>query len=85
MPILAGTTIAVRDGSFFKEYDIGACRWTVAVATSDAEEWIKGGGLVPDASDSYRTELAGQLGIASFLKRSIIRMDRRWRISTKCQ
>ena len=72
MHICAGTAIAVSDGSFFEEYDIGACGWTVA--TPDAEEWIEGGGLVPDPGDSYRTELAGQLGIASFLE-SIIMED----------
>ena len=30
------------------------------------------GGLVPNASDSYRTELAGQVGIASFLESVIM-------------
>ena len=68
--IIAGTAIAVSDGSFYEEYNIGACGWIIA--TPDAEEWIEGGGLVPDASDSYRTELAGQLGIAAFLESIII-------------
>ena len=68
--IIAGTAIAVSDGSFYKEHNIGACGWIIA--TPDAEEWIEGGGLVPDTSDSYRTELAGQLGIAAFLESIII-------------
>ena len=68
--LLAGTAIAVSDGSYFEEYDIGACGWIIA--TPDSKEWIEGGGLVPDASDSYRCELAGQVGIASFLEESII-------------
>ena len=68
--LLAGTAIAVSDGSYFEEYDIGACGWIIA--TPDGEEWIEGGGLVPDASDSYRCELAGQVGIASFLESIII-------------
>ena len=46
--LLAGTAIAVSDGSYFEEYGIGACGWIIA--TSDGEEWIEGRGLVPDAN-----------------------------------
>ena len=64
--ILAGTAVAVSDGSFSPQDDEGACAWIVACP--DASEWISGGGMVPEGVDSYRAELAGQIGIASFLE-----------------
>lgn len=61
-----GTAIAVSDGSYFPDEDVGACAWIIATPTGS--EWITGGGLMPDGDDSYRAELGGQVGIASALE-----------------
>ena len=66
--ILAGTAITVSDGSFFPDEQVGACAWKVA--TPCMTQWIKAGGLVPgplSAQSAYRSEVAGQAGIALFL------------------
>jgi hypothetical protein len=64
--LLEGTAIAVSDGSYFPDEDVGACAWIIA--TPDGAQWISGGGSTPQGDDSYRTELAGQVGIASCLE-----------------
>jgi hypothetical protein len=61
-----GTAIAVSDGSYFPIEDVGACAWIIS--TPDGSQWISGGGPTPEGIDSYRTELAGQVGIASCLE-----------------
>ena len=64
--LLAGTALTVSDGSYFPDEDVGACAWIIA--TPDGTQWISGGGPTPEGVDSYRTELAGQVGIASCLE-----------------
>ena len=47
---------------------MGSCGWTIA--TSDGAQWVQGGGIIPgepNVQSSYRSELGGQLGIASVL------------------
>ena len=66
--LLNGTAIQVSDGSYFPDYQVGACAWILA--TTDGEEWIEGGGLVPGSPDdqsAHRSELAGQVGAVSFV------------------
>ena len=71
--ILAGTSYAVSDGSYFPSSRTGACAWILA--TRDGGEWIKGGGVVPgdkEDQDPYRSELGGQVGLASFISAIIL-------------
>ena len=66
--ILAGTAIAVSDGSFFPLQKVGSCAWVVS--SPDGSEWISGGGIIPgepEDQNSYRSELGGQLGVISAL------------------
>ena len=44
-----GSAIAVSDGSFFPEEQVGSCAWIIA--TSDGKEWIRGGGIIPGPPD----------------------------------
>ena len=74
--LLHDTALAVSDGSYFPLHRVGACAWVIA--TPDGLQWISGGGLVPDTKDdqsAYRSELAGQVGIAAYLE-SLILDDR---------
>ena len=48
---------------------MGAAAWIII--TPDGNEWIEGGGVLPgpaDVQSSYRSELGGQVGIASCLQ-----------------
>ena len=65
--IQSGKILAASDGSFYPDTQTGACGWIVA--TMDGQEWIQGGGILPGEKtdqNSYRSELGGQIGIASF-------------------
>ena len=67
-----GTSCAVSDGSFYPNEKVGAAAWIII--TPDGTEWIEGGGVLPgpaDVQNSYRSELGGQVGIVSCLKRSL--------------
>ena len=71
--ILQGQAYAVSDGSFFPTSRTGACAWIVS--TRGGQEWIKGGGIIPGSSydqDPYRSELGGQVGLASFISAIIL-------------
>ena len=64
-----GTSCAVSDGSFYPNEKVGSAAWIII--TPDGTEWIEGGGVLPgpaDVQNSYRSELGGQVGIASCLK-----------------
>ena len=66
--ILQGSALAVSDGSFYPDDNIGSCAWVVS--TPDGSQYIKGGGLIPgppQTQSSYRSELGGQLGLAAFI------------------
>ena len=66
--ILEGRAYAVSDGSFFPSSQTGACAWIVS--TRDGLEWFKGGGIIPGSredQDPYRSELGGQVGLASVI------------------
>ena len=66
--ILQGTALAISDGSFYPDESVGACAWKIA--TPCLTQWIKAGGLVPGPyplQSAYRSEVAGQTGIALFL------------------
>ena len=68
--LLAGTAIAVSDGSFFPDSQTGACGWIIATP-DNADEWVQGGGLIPgdpEIQSAYRSELGGQLGISAFVE-----------------
>ena len=71
--IIQGQAYAVSDGSFFPTSRTGACAWIVS--TRGGEEWIKGGGIIPGSTydqDPYRSELGGQVGLASFITSIIL-------------
>ena len=51
----SGTAITVSDGSYFEDFDIGACGWIVATPP-DAEAWIEGGGLIPSAASDRNVD-----------------------------
>ena len=71
--ILKGKSYAVSDGSFFPTSRTGACAWIVS--TRGGQEWIKGGGIIPGSTydqDPYRSELGGQVGLASFITAIIL-------------
>lgn len=53
--LLNGAAIEVSGGSYFEEFDIGTCAWTVV--TLDGVEWIEGGGVVPNATIATRSVL----------------------------
>ena len=66
--LYSGRALAVSHGSFFPDSRIGSCAWILSSA--DGTEWISGGGVVPgqpNIQSAYRSELAGQLGIAAVL------------------
>ena len=63
-----GTAIAVSDGSYYPDSQIGSCGWIIA--SMNGGEWIQGGGIIPGDKKyqcSHRSELGGQVGIVSFL------------------
>ena len=67
------TTVGVSDGFYYPHKRIGAC--DRIVATPNGKEWIKGGDLIPGTPDdqgAYRSELGGQLIIASFTSSIIL-------------
>lgn len=71
--ILDDSVIAVSDGSYYQLYEVGVCAWLIA--TPDGTEWIEGGRIVagvPQEHNSYRSELVGQLGIATFFDALIL-------------
>ena len=64
--IQEGTTYGVSDGSFYPQTRTGSCIWIIS--TLDGTEYITGGGLITGRSkdqDPYRSELGGQLGLAT--------------------
>ena len=66
--LINGSAVGVSDGSYFPIQEVGACGWIIS--TPDGGEWIEGGGVIPGLQsdqNSYRSELGGQLGIASFI------------------
>ena len=69
--LLAGTAIAVSDGSFFPDSQTGgACGWIITTP-DNADEWVQGGGLIPgdpEVQSAYHSELGGQLGISAFVE-----------------
>ena len=83
--LMEGTAIIVSDGSYFPDYQVGACAWILA--TPDGNEWIEGGGLVPgppEDQSAYRSELAGQLGAVSFLDAIDITVQDKTTMTTSC-
>jgi hypothetical protein len=63
-----GAGCAVSDGSYYPNEKVGATAWIII--TPDGTEWIEGGGVLPgpaDVQNSYRSELGGQVSIASCL------------------
>ena len=67
-PLQHGTAINVSDGFYYPDSQTGSCGWIIA--SMNGGEWIQGGGIIPgDKKDQYshRSELGGQVGIASFL------------------
>ena len=66
--LLQGSAVAVSDGSYYPDDSVGACAWKLA--TPCRSQWIKAGGIVPGPyplQNAYRSEVAGQTGIALFL------------------
>ena len=47
MHLCNGTAIAVSDGSYFPDEDVGACASWI-IATPIGSEWITSVGLMPD-------------------------------------
>ena len=43
--IIAGTALAVSDGSYYPNEEVGACAWTIS--TPDGKERVQGGGVIP--------------------------------------
>ena len=84
--LIEGTAIIVSDGSFFPDYQVGACAWILA--TPDGDEWIEAGGLVPgppeDQTSAYRSELAGQVGAVSFIDAIDINVQDNTTLTTSC-
>ena len=83
--LLDGTAIQVSDGSYFLDYQVGACAWILA--TPDGEEWIEGGGLVPGSPEdqsAYRSELAGQVGAVSFVDSIDLAVQEGTQLTTYC-
>ena len=77
--------IIVSDGSFFPDYQVGACAWILA--TPDGDEWIETGGLVqglPEDQSAYRSELAGQVGAVSFIDAIDINVQNNTTLTTSC-
>jgi len=75
---------SVSNGSYFPRYEIGACAWIIA--SPDGREWIEGGGLIhgePHKQNSYRSQIGGQLDIASLLH-SIQLPPSSYHITTVC-
>ena len=71
--ILQGQAYAVSDGSLFPASKAGAC--ACIVSTKDGLEWIKGGGIIQGHTydqDPYRSELGGQVGLASIITAIIL-------------
>ena len=71
--LLMGKAYAVSDSSYFPISQTGACAWIVS--TRDGTEWIKGGGIIPgckEDQDPYRSELGGQVGLASVITAIIL-------------
>ena len=83
--ILQGTALAVSDGSFLPLYKVGSCSWIIS--TPDGKEYIKGGGLIPGSSDhqsAYRSELGGQLGLASIISNIILPPSLNTKMTVAC-
>ena len=83
--ILTGKAYAVSDGSYFPTTQTGACAWIVS--TRDGAEWFKGGGIIPGSKedqDPYRSELGGQVGLASVITSIILPTDVRPNITIAC-
>ena len=83
--ILKGSAIGVSDGSYFPFEKLGSCAWILA--TPDGSEFIKGGGLIPGPSNSqssYRSELGGQLGLASFVSNIILPATVSTKVTVAC-
>jgi hypothetical protein len=65
-----GTGCAVSDGSYYPNEKVGAAAWII-ITSDGTTEWIEGGGVLPGPADfqnSHRSELGGQVGIASCLQ-----------------
>ena len=66
--LINGTTVGVSDSYYFPILEVGACGWIIA--TPDGIEWIESGGVIPGLlsdQNNYKSELGGQLGIATFV------------------
>ena len=64
--------------------EVGSCAWIIS--TPYGKEWIRGGGVVPGESydqSAYRSELAGQLGIAVIMSNLDIELGK-YSITTAC-
>lgn len=60
--------MGASDGSYHPIQEMGSCGWIIA--TPDGAKWIEGGGVIPGLKsdqNSYRSELGGPLGIATFV------------------
>jgi len=65
-----GVGCAFSDGSYYPNEKVGAAAWII-ITSDGTTEWIEGGGVLPgpaDVQNSYRSELGGQVGIASCLQ-----------------
>ena len=63
--LASGKAVAVSDGSYHPDLSIGSHAWTIEAW--DSSEFIAGSGMVPGMKsdqNSYRSEIAGQYGIA---------------------
>ena len=80
-----GTALVVSDGSFYPHDEVGACAWKIF--TPCLTQWIQAGGLVPgppSQQSAYRSEVAGQTGIALFLHAICLPQTIRPTITTSC-
>ena len=83
--LLQGRAYAVSDGSYFPTSKTGACAWIIS--TRNRQEWIKGAGIIPgheDDQDPYRSELGGQVALASFITAIILPTDVSPTITVAC-
>ena len=66
-----GTAIAVSDGSYCPERQIGSAAWTIQTTTTTSPQYLRGTSISPGSKEiqnAYRSELLGLLGILDALK-----------------
>jgi hypothetical protein len=83
--ILQGNALMVSDGSYYPHEEVGACAWKIF--TPCLTQWIQAGGLVPgprSQQSAYRSEVAGQTGLALFLQAIRLPPDITPTITTSC-